>query len=134
MSLRFYTKLSPKGFKSPALGAALANLGKLPLQMAKIGDMLTKEIKLNLRGRILNMRSGRLHDSWAWLLSAINSGWRLVVGSDVVYARIHEFGGWTGRGHATRIKASRYVSRSLIKKQKRIRSVMDNYMTKLWVQ
>jgi phage gpG-like protein len=129
--LRVHIKGRPKGFKSPALAAALRNLGRLPEQLGKAGDALTREIKRNLSGRILRRRTGNLHDSWEWGVNARGSGWELVVSSDVVYARIHNFGGFTGRNHATRIKKSRYVDRAVIKQKARIRKIMTDYMARL---
>lgn len=127
----FYTSTFPKGFKSKALTNALRNLGKLPEIMGKLGETLTKVIRRNLSGRLLNKRSGKLHNSWNWLVTAYNRGWRLVLSSDVVYARIHEFGGWTGRDHATKIKASKYVQRALVKKRKQITKLFRDYIVKI---
>lgn len=42
----------------------------------------------------------------------------VVVGTDVVYARIHEFGGLTGRNHSTRIKARPYMQPALKEMEK----------------
>lgn len=131
MSLRIYSKTIPRGFKSVALENALRNLGKIPEQLGKIGSVVTTEIKRNLSGRILQRRTGRLHDSWEWAVSALNAGWRLVVGSDVVYARIHEFGGWTGKNHRTKIKKTRYVSRAIIAKKTFVRRILRDYAAKI---
>jgi phage gpG-like protein len=114
------------------LTAALANLGKLPLQLAKIGDLITGEIKRNVSGRILKRRSGDLYNSWQWAVEAINRGWRLIIGSDVVYARIHEFGGWTGANYATKIKKTRYVSKAVMKKKTAVRRVLRDFTAQIW--
>jgi len=132
--LKVYSKANPKGFKSPALENALRNLGKIPEELGKIGTVLTAEIKRNSSGRVLQRRSGKLHDSWEWLVSAVNRGWQLAVSSDVIYARIHEFGGWTGKNHATKIKKSRYVSRAIIAKKARIQRITHDYITGIWIR
>jgi len=103
----------PAGFKSLALAEALKNFGELPKLMVELGEEVTKNIKNNASGKILNIRSGKLWHSWGWEVGAINSGWKTIVGSDCVYARIHEYGGWTGRGHKTYIPARHYVSQAL---------------------
>lgn len=121
----------PHGFKSIALQNTLRNLGKLPTTLAHVGDLVNKRIKQNLSGRILRKRTGKLHDSWDWEMTAINAGWRLTIGSDVVYAAIHNFGGWTGRGHKTKIKKTRYVDRAILASKAKIRSIFRNYMARL---
>ena len=134
MSLRIYSKASPRGFKSQALHNALRNLGKLPTALGKVGEVITGEIKRNLSGRVLKRRSSKLYDSWSWMVSALSSGWELVVGSDVAYARIHEFGGWTGRNHATKIKKSRYVSRAVIAKKTHVRRILRDYTANIFLR
>ena len=132
MSLRINSRETPKQFKSVALVAALRNLGRIPDQLVEIGKILTVEIKRNLSGRILQRRTGALHGSWDWAISAANAGWRLAIGSDVVYARIHELGGWTGKGHRTKIKKSRYVSRAVIAKKSQVRRVLRDYTMRMF--
>jgi len=127
-------KGNPKGFKSSALAAALRNLGRLPEQLGKVGIAITAEIKRNLSGRILQRRTGRLCDSWDWIIRARNSGWDLVIGSDVVYARIHEFGGWTGAGHRTKIKRTRYVSRAVLAKKVQVQRILRDYIARLFLR
>jgi len=134
MSLIIHSRVHPKKFKSVALEAALKNLGKLPFQLAKIGSAVTGEIKKNLSGRILQRRSGDLHDSWIWEINPTTKGWDLVISSDIIYARIHEFGGFTGRNYATKIKKSRYVTRALLKKKGQIRAILRDYTARLFVR
>ena len=132
MSLRIDSKEIPKRFKSVALTAALRNLGRIPDQLADIGKILTTEIKRNLSGRILQRRTGALHNSWGWEISTASAGWRLAIGSDVAYARIHELGGWTGKGHRTKIKKSRYVSRAVITQKTHVRRVLRDYTMRMF--
>jgi len=127
-----YSRLFLRGFKSLAMTQALKNLGELPIQLSRIGFEVTKQIKRNLSGRILNKRSGKLHGSWEWTVSTINKGWRLVIGSDVVYARIHQFGGWTGRNYATRIKKTSYVTKALVAKKAQIKKILHDYVSKIF--
>ncbi len=129
--MRIYSKAIPKGFKSEALANALKNLGQLPLQLGRFGSVLTGTIKRNLGGRILQRRSGKLQDSWEWTITAANAGWRLEVGSDVVYARIQNFGGWSGKNHRTRIRPHRYVEDALRQKKAQLRRILADYWSKL---
>jgi len=131
--LQVSIKTRPKGFKSLALAAALRNLGRLPEQLGNIGIAVTAEIKQNLSGRILHRRTGNLHKSWDWKIRAINLGWELAISSEgVAYARIHEFGGWTGAGHRTYIKASRYVTRAVLAKKTQIQRILRDYVARLF--
>ena len=131
MSLRIYSKAIPKGFKSPALENALRNLGKIPEQLAKVGSAITGEVKRNISGRYLQRRSGKLYDSWEWEVQAASLGWRLTVGSDVAYARIHNFGGFTGKGHRTKIKKTSYLDRAVLAKKEQVRRILRDYMAHL---
>lgn len=127
-------KSSPYGWKCPALQKALKQIGALPAELGKIGALLTKEIEQNVSGRILNRRTGNLWKSWQWEVNVKDAGWQLIVGSDVVYARIHEFGGMTGRGHKTRIPARYYVSKAIVSTWTPINDLLANYMAKwFWV-
>ncbi len=121
----------PKGFKSLMLKKMLNNLPKIPKELAKVGKAINDEIKRNLSGRILQRRSSDLYNSWQWAVSAHNSGWRLIIGSDVVYARIHNFGGFAGRGHKTKIKKTRYVDKAVLKKKVAVRRIMRNYILRI---
>lgn len=132
MSLKIYSKVYPKGFKSVALANALRNLGKLPHQLGKVGSAITGEIKRNLSGRILNRRSGRLQDSWKWDIKSHGPRWRLIISSDVPYARIHNFGGFTGKGHQTKIRKTRYVDRAVIAKKTQVRRILRDYISTIW--
>ena len=134
MSLVIFSRVEPKKFKSPALEAALKNLGQLPYQMGLIGSLVTDAIRKNSSGRILQRRSGRLEESWEWRLQAIKAGWELVIASDAPYARIHEWGGFTGRNHATKIKKTRYVTRAVLKQKPRIRRILRDYISRLFVR
>lgn len=98
---------------SPAIGRTLE----------KIGFEIDKEIIKNLSGRVLNVRTGRLRSSW-WnpgaVTQRVTGGWRMSLGSDVVYARIHELGGMTGRGHRTRIPRRPYMRPAIISQREKI--------------
>jgi phage gpG-like protein len=127
----FTFRATPRKFNSPRLAVIIKGFGELPSMLDRLGKTLTKTIKRNLSGRILQKRTGKLHDSWAWLIEPMNNGWRLVVGSDVIYARIQDLGGWTGRGHATKIPKSRYVDRAVIEKKAAVRKITENWFTKI---
>lgn len=126
--MKIYTKTHPKGFKSPALKNTLRNLGELPYKLGQVGSAITGEIKKNLSGKILHRRSGKLYESWEWEIDKTTHGWRLLISSDVAYSRIHNFGGFTGRNHATRIKKTRYVDRAVIAKKKQVKTILQNWV------
>lgn len=56
-------------------------------------------------GRLILIRSGRLKNS---ITQAI-SGNALTIGTNLIYARIHQFGGKAGRGHRATIPARPYL-------------------------
>lgn len=60
-------------------------------------------------------KTGTLHRSLSWAMSNGISGGRVegAVGSNLVYARIHELGGNAGRNGSVRIKAKRYLGRAV---------------------
>lgn len=121
-------KVSPRKFKSKRMDAMFKRLGELPALMNKIGGTLTTKIKRNLNGRILQRRTGNLHDSWEWATEAFDKGWRVIIGSDISYARIHDIGGVTGRNHATVIPARRYVSIAFVETKKLIRKLGRDFL------
>ncbi len=96
--------------------------------------MLKKEIRANLSGRVLNTRSGRLRGSWDFRVAAASQGWVLEVGSSVVYARIHEYGGMSGPGRSVKTPKRRYVSKALVAKKQAIRALFRDYIAKLTVR
>ena len=125
-------KESPMGFKCPALQIALRKIGQLPAKLGQMGFLLTREIERNLSGKILQRRTGRLWSSWTWEVNVANAGWKLIVGSDCVYARIHEFGGMTGRGHKTHIPARGYVSSAINKTRREIDDVLNTFVSRIF--
>jgi phage gpG-like protein len=69
--------------------------------MQKALNTVFKRVQENLTGRVLNVRSGRLRQSF---LPPVADGMRGVIGSNLEYAAIHEFGGVT-RPHVIEAKA-----------------------------
>lgn len=53
-----------------------------------------------------------------------DTAWRIDIGSNVVYARIHELGGLAGRNLATRITAQPYLRPALKASKREIRTVI----------
>jgi phage gpG-like protein len=122
--------------KSRKLPNALNRLGRLPVELDKIGVLVVKNVRRNCSGRYLHRRTGRLHDSWEYVLQRMsNLGWRLSVESDlgqVPYTRIHDLGGMTGRGHKTKIKKTSYATRAFVQSKTAIKKVLRDYMTRLF--
>ena len=102
--------------------------------MGLIGSLVTDAIRKNSSGRVLQRRSGRLEESWIWKVQAIKAGWELAISSDAPYARIHEWGGFTGRNHTTKIKKTRYVTRAVLEQKARIRRILRDYVARLFVR
>lgn len=128
----FTIKTKPTGFKSRALPKTLFNLKKLPQKLEGIGSIINKRIKINLSGRLLKKRSGDLHDSWTFDVKANAHGYRLTIGSDIAYAAIHNFGGFSGRNHATKIKKTRYVDKAVIQTKLKVRALLRDYLVKIF--
>jgi phage gpG-like protein len=128
-------RVTPKNFRSSALMNALIKLGQIPTRLlTSLAEDVTTEIQTNLSGRILQRRSGRLHDSWNWFVQAINVGWQLIIESDCVYARIHEFGGMTGKNHRTHIKATHYATKAIMARRAQVHRLCTDYMAKITVK
>ena len=127
--------VKPK-IKSRKLPNALARLGKLPIELDKIGVKVVKNIRRNCSGRYLQKRTGRLHDSWEYVLQRMsNLGWKLSVESDlsrVPYARIHDLGGMTGRGHKSKMKKTSYATRGFVQAGSFVHRVLKNYVARLF--
>lgn len=119
-------RLNPPRFNSIRLAKMQDGYGELPVVLSRIGQLLNKRIKTNAV-RLLTKRSGDLHDSWSWDVTTEGRGWKLIVGSDVVYAAIHNFGGWAGAGHRSRIPKTRYVDRAIIKTKVPIRKLLRDF-------
>lgn len=132
MSFKLNMKARPRGFKSVKLPNALKNLQKIPLQLERIGSLINKRIKLNLSGRLLNKRTGVLHDSWQFEVKAQSIGWRLTIWSEVAYAAIHNFGGFAGKNHASKIKKTRYLDKAVIQTKQQVRALLKKYVVKIW--
>jgi len=134
MILQMSIYARPVGFDSPVLKNALRQLRQAPYSLSEIGAHLVTSIKYNLAGRMLHKRTGTLYNSWAWEMQIVRGGWRLVTGSDCAYARIHNFGGWTGAGHATYIPARPYVDVAIKRNEKFMKRILREYMSHIFTR
>ena len=86
-----------------------------------------KKRKLSKRGKTtLGVVTGRLRSSISFgQVVRRGNNYSLGIGSNVKYARIHEFGGKTGRNHAVTIPARPYLRPSIenVKNRQRIRAI-----------
>lgn len=124
-----------KPIKSRKLPNAVRELGKLPTALDKIGVSVVRGVRRNCNGRYLQRRTGRLHDSWGHVVEQMsNSGWRLVVQSvDVPYARIHDLGGMTGRGHRSKMRKRSYATKAWIEaKRTAIKRIMRDFNSRIF--
>lgn len=106
----------------------------LPAALRKSSRVLKKQVKVNLSGKVLNVRSGRLRNSLEIEERATMGGHQIEIGYDlkrVVYARIHELGGFAGRGRTVKIPKRPYLRRALVEKKREIRTILRNFITKL---
>lgn len=131
------------GFNKPPgrrLARMRANIKpNIKRSLKRIEKIIVKEIKANLSGRILNVRSGELRRGLQTNISVTKGSGRVIQGvlrfgydlAEVPYARIHELGGWTGRGHATKIKQTAYMRRAVVTKKNEIRTELKAFTTRL---
>lgn len=70
---------------------------------------------------ILTTRSGRLRNSIGWRIDRIGQDIVGRVGSNVVYAAIHEYGGNAGRNHSAHIPPRPYLKPALEAEAKNIK-------------
>ncbi len=100
--------------------------------MKQIGNVLVKETKRNLSGRLLRKRSGRLFNSIKTETHTRGDTIRTRVWSeDVPYSAIHDRGGRTGRKHRTRIKATRYMSKTVQDKRRQINAILQRQLKRV---
>ena len=103
--------------------------------LMQIGRSVLRKVQMNLSGRILHRRSGRLHNSWDFRIENVGSNKiRLIVGSikyNVPYDEIHDKGGRTGRNHATTIPARYYYSRVPSERERAINRIIENKLKRL---
>lgn len=101
--------------------------------LRKIGLAILSKIQMNMSGRILNKRSGRLFDSWGMNIAPSGQNEiELTISSDSPYAEIHDKGGMTGRGHKTRIPARYYYSKTPDDVMPRIDNMIKARLDKIW--
>jgi phage gpG-like protein len=103
----------------------------LEIELGRIGKRIVKSTQKNLNNRLLQRRSGRLWASFNHKTFSLKDGAAVLIGSDVVYARIHNDGGMTGRNHAARMKKRSYFTKALTKNKKYIRRHLSGYIGKI---
>jgi len=131
MAARVYAE--PGGFNSRKLRHALMWFNKLDGYLNRIGTAVLKEVRLNMQGRILHKRTGTLWKSWGFRLKTEGDIHSVITGSHCVYSRIHDAGGWTGRGHKTKIPKSAYARKALTAKKELIRKTMKDFLAKVTI-
>lgn len=106
-----------------------ARLGAVPLRlnramqaaMQKSVDVVQRRIAMNLTGQVLHVQTGRLRQSFLQPANISADGSMAQFGSNVEYARIHEYGGttrpheiWAKRTKYLRFGAPPYVFRKMV--------------------
>jgi len=101
--------------------------------LRKIGLAILSKIQMNMSGRILQKRSGRLFDSWGMNIAPSGQNEiELKISSDSPYGEIHDKGGMTGRGHKTRIPARYYYSKTPDDVLSRVDNMIKAKLDKIW--
>ncbi|WP_167764544.1 phage virion morphogenesis protein [Thermus tengchongensis] len=101
---RFDEQRAPDGTPWPPLSPATL-LGELRAKDRLKGGGYSKRALERVAKRKALIMTGRLKNSIGWKVV----GSRIYVGTNVVYARIHQFGGYAGRGRKVRIPARPYL-------------------------
>lgn len=112
---------------------------QLRRSLGKIRTIIRREIRRNLSGRLLNVRSGTLRAGLLDSIEVTKVGSRIVDGSltfgydldAIPYARIHELGGWAGRNHATKLRKRGYMRRALVTKKHEIRQELSQFLVRI---
>lgn len=131
------------GQASARLRQLLSRLGDLTPVMDEIGahlSLTTSErfetgtgpdgkawkpsIRAQLQGGLTLVDSGRLRDSVTWRPGRD----RVEIGSNLVYAAIHQLGGEAGRGHAVTLPARPYLGISR-DDEAAIGEILDDYLS-----
>lgn len=129
----FSVKMRPTKMKSKSLLHGISALEHLQGTLDEIGKVVVERAKANVSGRILNVRTGKLRDSLTFKSDAQSKGWKLVIGHEaVVYAAIHELGGWAGRYRATRIPKRMFLRKALVQEKQVVRDLLRGYFKKMW--
>jgi phage gpG-like protein len=123
-------RVDPAQFNSRKLRYALTWFDKLDKHLEKIGAKVLDEVRRNVSGRILHKRTGTLWDSWGFRMETSGDVHSVIIGSPCVYSRIHDMGGWTGRGHKTKIPKSSYARKALVAKKTLIRKEIKDFMAR----
>jgi len=127
--------VKPK-LRSRKLPKALKDLSRMNVQLNRVGVKVLKQVRRNCSGRYLQRRSGDLYKSWDKEIRPLpNHGYRLVVYSDLgkaPYARIHDLGGWTGRGHKTHLRARKYATQAWYWSYDQVKRIMKKYMVEMF--
>ena len=98
--------------------------GNLHKGLTRSGFILEAQIKDHLDNNILQRRTSRLYNSVNAQVNNVAGGLQLKVGPNVVYAAIHEFGGWAGKNNRVHIPARPYVFPAWDKKKDEIIAVI----------
>lgn len=91
-----------------------------------------RNVRVNLNGKVLHRRSSNLYRSFTGKLTRIEGGYRVTIGSQVVYSKIHDTGGMAGRNRAVRIPKRPYFRLAFVMSQFFIRKQLKNYLAEVF--
>ena len=90
-----------------------------------------KEMKNNLTNKLINVgKTGLLRKNWVKIRASTG---KLIgiLGTNTVYARIHEFGGRAGRNRSVKLRARKYLQTAIKDSQRKINKILDNAMKRI---
>ena len=98
----------------------------------RVGRSVLKNVRFNLNNRILMRRTSRLFNSFTVRIEKITDGLRVIIGSPVVYSRIHDTGGMAGRNRAVKIPKRNYFRLAFVRSAPIIRKELRNYLAQVF--
>lgn len=104
---RFDEQRAPDGSPWPPLSPSTLMQEVRPRDRLR-GGGISRRAQERMAKRKALIRTGRLRSSISWKVR----GTRIYVGTNVVYAAIHQFGGFAGRGRRVRIPARPFLGLS----------------------
>lgn len=114
--------------------AAVDGRNRINQEVERLGVMLLNKVKSEkLSGQVLNVKTGKLRRSMNEKLTVTSDSVTSSVGTNTVYARIHEFGGQT-RAHRIEPKNGKallFAAKGFIGPQMNVKTKSGRYTSKL---
>ena len=115
----------------PFLGVNLRLEKKIERSANLIGKKIVSKTKYNLNGRVLQKRTGKLRNSIKYRLVRISDGLTLIIGSDVIYAPVHEKGLRAGRGKGFKMPKRPFLIKAVVDNKEYIRKQLKDLSARI---